>query len=107
MADIDVSHNKIQSQGCSAFCRVLNENSTVKKLNLAWNELKNRDAVLLSETMKLNHTLIKLDLRGNGFEEEAGMHFGKTFIIHLFWKIWVDLSCSVFPIRHFYRPFRL
>ena len=78
VTDIDVSHNKIQSQGCFAFCDALNENTTVKTLSLAWNELKNRDAIALAETMKINHTLMKFDLSGNGFEEDAGMNFGRS-----------------------------
>lgn len=75
--EIDVSHNKIQTQGCIAFCEALNENTTVNSLSLGWSELKNRDAVPLSDMMKTNHALKRLDLSGNGFEEEAGHHFGK------------------------------
>ena len=56
---------------------VLSDNSTIKKLNLSWNDFKDKDAECLAEGIRVNQTLTWLDLSHNGFAEEAGMLFGE------------------------------
>lgn len=59
---------------------VLTDNNTLKKVNLSWNEFKDKDAECLAEGIRANQSITWLDLSHNEFAEEAGMLLGKNNI---------------------------
>ena len=52
-----------------AFAEMLRHNTTLTSLSLRMNEINNEGALLILEALKINDTLLKLDLRDNGLPE--------------------------------------
>lgn len=77
--ELDLAENKIKSPGAKAIAEVLNDNNTIKTLNLSRSEFKDKDAACLAEGIRVNQTLVLLDLSHNNFCEEAGVLFGKKY----------------------------
>ena len=52
ITELDLAQNKIKSPGAQAISEVLTDNNTIKKLNLSWNDFKDKDAECLAEGMQ-------------------------------------------------------
>ena len=75
-----LSHNKLNENGFEAFLNILqNDNTTMKELNISYNELKSQDFKSLSKYFNSNPTLKKLDISGNKFGPQDANVLGVTF----------------------------
>ena len=77
---LHLSHNKINESGFDSFLNILgNDNSTLKELDLSYNELSIQDFQLLSNYLNLNPPLKSLDISGNNLLNKAANLVGVTF----------------------------
>ena len=77
---LHLSHNKINESGFDSFLNILgNDNSTLKELDLSYNELSIQDFQLLSNYLNLNPPLKSLDISGNNLQNKAANLVGVTF----------------------------
>lgn len=60
----------------------LENNGTLKTLNLAWNGFGNEGALALSEALKVNTTLAELDISSNHINNEGTMKLCKGLEIN-------------------------
>ena len=77
---LDLSYNKLNESGFDAFLNILqNDNTTLKELNIAYNELVSQDFKSLSKYFNSNPSLKKLDLSGNKLGPQDANDLGVTF----------------------------
>ena len=77
---LHLSHNKINESGFDSFLNILgNDNSTLKELDISYNELSIEDFQLLSNYLNLNPPLKSLDISGNNLQNKAANLVGVTF----------------------------
>ena len=77
---LHLSHNKINESGFDSFLNILgNDNSTLKELDISYNELSIEDFQLLSNYLNLNPPLKSLDISGNNLQNKAANLIGVTF----------------------------
>ena len=77
---IHLSHNKINESGLDSFLNILgNDNSTLKELDISYNDLSLEDFKILSNYLNLNPHLKSLDISGNNLENKSANLIGVTF----------------------------
>jgi Ran GTPase-activating protein (RanGAP) involved in mRNA processing and transport len=77
---LHLSHNKITDSGFDSFLNILgNDNSTLKELDISYNELSLEDFKVLSNYLNLNPPLKSLDISGNNLENKSANLIGVTF----------------------------
>ena len=77
---LHLSHNKIIGNGFDSFLNILgNDNTTLKELDISYNQLSFEDYKLLSNFLNLNPPLRSLDISGNKLEHRAANLIGVTF----------------------------
>ena len=75
-----LSNNKLNESGFDAFINILqNDNTSLKELNISYNELKAEDFKSLSKYFNSNPTLQKLDISGNQLGPQDANVIGVTF----------------------------
>ena len=75
-----LSNNKLNESGFDAFINILqNDNTSLKELNISYNELKSQDFKSLSKYFNSNPTLQKLDISGNKLGPQDANVIGVTF----------------------------
>ena len=77
---LHLSHNKINESGFDSFLNILgNDNTTLKELDISYNELSFEDFNILSNYLNLNPPLKSLDISGNNLQSKAANLIGVTF----------------------------
>ena len=77
---LHLANNKLNENGFESFLNILqNDNTTVKELNISYNELKSQDFKSLSKYFNSNPTLKKLDISGNKLAPQDANVIGVTF----------------------------
>ena len=77
---LHLSHNKLNESGFDAFLNILaNDNTTIKELNISYNELAFADFKSLSTFLNSNPALKSLDISGNKIEPQSANIIGVTF----------------------------
>ena len=75
-----LENNKLNGSGFEAFLNILqNDNTTLKALNISYNELKSPDFKSLSKYFNSNPSLKKLDISGNKLGPQDANIIGVTF----------------------------
>ena len=77
---LHLSHNKINESGLDSFLNILgNDNSTLKELDISYNDLSIQDFKMLSDYLNLNPPLKSLDISGNDLGGKSANLIGVTF----------------------------
>ena len=77
---LHLSQNKINENGLESFLNILgNDNSTLKELDISYNELSFEDFKILSNYLNLNPPLKSLDISGNNLINKSANLIGVTF----------------------------
>ena len=77
---LHLSHNKINESGLDSFLHILgNDNSTLKELDISYNDLSIPDFKMLSDYLNLNPPLKSLDVSGNDLGGKSANLIGVTF----------------------------
>eukprot|EP00121_Abeoforma_whisleri_P008565 Awhi_evm1s7864 len=74
---LDVGHTNLQDKGTAIICRALEDNRTLKHLNLCVNGITNDGCLALSQLLENNDTLAHLNLHSNDFSDEGLFEIGK------------------------------
>lgn len=64
--DVHLPHFRLGPGASTAFAAALSHNTTVKSLNLAGNSLSTRGSVAIADALRVNKTLLRLDLSNAG-----------------------------------------
>ena len=76
---LHLSHNKLNESGFDSFLNILgNDNTSLKDLDISYNEFKYLDFKSLSGYLNSNPPLKKLDISGNNLEPQAANIIGVT-----------------------------
>ena len=76
---LQLSHNKLNESGFDSFLNILgNDNTSLKDLDISYNEFKFLDFKSLSGYLNSNPPLKKLDISGNRLEPQAANIIGVT-----------------------------
>ena len=77
---LHLANNKLNDNGFESFLNIIqNDNTTLKELNISYNELKSQDFKSLSKYFNSNPSLKKLDLSGNKLGPQDSNVIGVTF----------------------------
>ena len=77
---LHLSQNKLVGTGLDSFLTILgNDNTTVKELDISYNDLTLEDFKILGNYLNLNPPLKSLDISGNNLIPQAANHIGLTF----------------------------
>ena len=77
---LHLANNKLNESGFESFLNILqNDNTTMKELNISYNELISQDFKSLSKYFNSNPTLKKLDISGNKLGPQDANVIGVTF----------------------------
>ena len=77
---LHLANNKLNDNGFESFLNIIqNDNTTLKELNISYNELKSQDFKSLSKYFNSNPSLKKLDISGNKLGPQDSNVIGVTF----------------------------
>ena len=69
---VDLSSNKLGSEGGKAIAEALKVNNTLTNINLSGNKLGSEAGKVIGEALKVNSTIVEIDLMNNDLGPEAG-----------------------------------
>ena len=77
---LHLSHNKLNESGFDAFLNILaNDNTSIKELDISYNEFDSQDFKSLSTYLNSNPPLKSLDVSGNNLKPQEANIIGVTF----------------------------
>ncbi|KAA3674808.1 uncharacterized protein DEA37_0000782 [Paragonimus westermani] len=87
--NLNLSRNRISSQGAEQLGDAVGSNDTMERLNLSWNSITGQGAIVIAHGLKENVRLRQCDLSWNGFAGRAGIELARvvrenTKLSHLF-----------------------
>lgn len=83
LVDLDVSRNRIGVEGATAIAQILRHPttpSTLKNINLAWNDVGAQGAIALAVALVHNQVLTHLNLSGNAISDQAGQRLADSLL---------------------------
>ena len=68
---LDISHNSISDDGAAAISDGLKCNISLQELNMSYNKITSEGAKMIGEAIKVNKTLKKLHINGNSISDDG------------------------------------
>ena len=82
LQELNLSHNKITSEGAKMIGEAIKENKILQKLDIRGNSISDDGAAAISDGLKCNISLQKLDMSSNKITNEGAKMIGKAIKVN-------------------------